>query len=92
MTTQLDLSKLSKNELMALLERQIKQQASGLMVKLNSAGGVYIRHDSFREFSDKKGKEYTAGINVPLLTALALFGNPTLCAEIHEAIKAIKAK
>lgn len=84
-----DLSKLSKQELMALLENQIKAQASGLQVKLNKSGGVYIRHDSFREFSASKSKEYVAGINVPLLTALALFGNATLCAEIHEAIKAL---
>ena len=90
-TTKTDLSKLPKEKLLAMLEAQLKAQASGLMVKLNKSGGVYIRHDSFKEFSESKSKEYVAGINVPLLTALALFGNPALCAEIHEAIKNIKA-
>ena len=84
------LSKLNKNELVAMMEKMLKNQGSELMVKFNSSGGVYIRHSSFKEFSQAKQKEYIAGINVPLLTALALFGNPELCKEIHERITELK--
>lgn len=83
------LAKMNKNDLLALVERLTKAQASSLLVKRNSSGGVYIRHDSFKEFSDSKQKEYVAGINVPANTAIALFGNPELCKEIFEAIKNI---
>jgi hypothetical protein len=87
MFTAEQIAKMKPTELKAALESIVKQQATGLQVKLNKSGGVYIRHDSFKEFSASKSKEYVAGINVPLLTALALFGNPELCKQIHEQIK-----
>lgn len=83
------LSKLSKTDLLAMVEKMAKAQNSGLMVKRNSAGGLYIRHDTFKEFSSAKQKEYVAGINIPANTALALFGNPELCKEIFERIKSM---
>ena len=83
------LSKLSKTDLLAMVEKMTKAQNSGLMVKRNSAGGLYIRHDSFKEFSSAKQKEYVAGINIPANTAVALFGNQELCKEIFERIKSM---
>jgi hypothetical protein len=90
MTTGMDLSKLSKQELLALIERQQRNDASGLIVKLTEKGGVYIRHDSFKEFSTAKGKEYTAGLNMGFVTAKALFNNPALVEAIRESINAMK--
>lgn len=85
----LNLSKMSKEQIIALYESKLKAESSGLMVKVNQSGGVYIRHNSFKEFSDRTQKEYTAGINVPMATAVALFGNKDLCAQIFEAINNI---
>lgn len=81
-----DLSKLSKHELLAFIEAQSKMRASGLIVKRNSAGGVYIRHDSFIEYSKSKEKEYVAGLNIPATTAKALFGNPELLKQVVEQV------
>lgn len=89
MSINTDLNKLSKTELMAMLEAKLKAEAGGLMVKRNASGGVYIRHPSFKEFSDSKQKEYVAGINIPAATAVALFSNPALFKEIGDAIKAL---
>ena len=44
MSTQL--SKLSKEQLIAMLEQQSKNSSNELIVKFNSAGGVFIRHAS----------------------------------------------
>lgn len=86
----LDLGKLSKQELLAYIERQQQNDAAGLMVKLTEKGGIYIRHDSFKEFSSAKGKEYTAGINLGFVTAKALFNNPALLEAIRDSINALK--
>jgi len=89
MQKSMDLSKLSKQDLMELLQRQAENNASGLMVKLTAGGGVYIKHDSFREFSVAKNKEYTAGINIGYATAKALFGNPALLKQVSDSINAL---
>jgi hypothetical protein len=84
------LAKMSKEQLLAMLENKLKADASGLIVKLTDKGGVYIRHDSFKEFSTAKGKEYTAGINLGFVTAKSLFNNPELINQIRDAINAMK--
>lgn len=84
------LAKLPKEQLLKIMEQQIKAQASGLTVKLTDKGGVYIRHDSFKEFSSAKGKEYTAGINLGFVTAKSLFNNQALIEQIRDAINAMK--
>lgn len=84
------LKNMSKQELLALIESQAKAQASGLIVKLTEKGGVYIRHDSFKEFSTAKGKEYTAGINLGFVTAKALFNSPELLKQIRDTLNSIK--
>lgn len=86
-----DLSKLSKNELLALIEQQHKNNAAGLIVKVTEKGGLFIRHDSFTEYSKAKEKDYVAGINLGFNTAKALFNNPVLLEEIKNSINAIKA-
>ena len=67
-------------------------QESGLIVKLNSKGGVFIRSNEFKEFSVSKNKEYTAGINMGANTAKALFGNPTLLADIAKQVQGLFLK
>ena len=83
------LSKLTKNELMALIEQQHKNNAAGLMVKVTDKGGIFIKHDSFKEYSTAKEKEYVAGINIGFATAQALFNNPSLLSEVVASIKAL---
>ena len=85
-----NLKNMTKEQLLKLMEANLKAQASGLTVKLTEKGGVYIRHDSFREFSQAKGKEYTAGINLGFVTAKSLFNNPALLEQIRDAINAMK--
>jgi hypothetical protein len=82
-----DLNKLSKQELLSILEATMKAQSSGLMVKKNAAGGVYIRHSSFEEYSTAKNKVYVSGINIGLNTAKKLFNNPELIEQIKEQLK-----
>lgn len=88
-----NLSKMTKAELMEALERAMKSKANvggqALLVKRNASGGVFIRHPSFLEFSDRTQKDYVAGINIPANTAVALFSNPELLNQIAQAIKDI---
>ena len=83
---QMNLNNLTKAELLKLLQAQQAQQQAGLMVKRNSSGGVYIRSDKFQEWSEKKGKAYTAGINIPSNTAKVLFNDASLIELIKEAV------
>lgn len=87
---QKQLAKMSKDELLALVAQQQEAQANGLMVKRNASGGVYIRSDKFIEWSEKKQKSYTAGINIPPNTAKVLFNDPTLLELIKDAVNNLK--
>lgn len=73
-------------EAQRLLAQFQNAQASGLMVKKNSAGGVYIRSAQFKEWSVKKGKQYTYGLNIPLATAKILFNDAEMLEQIKEAV------
>lgn len=77
-------------ELEAQLARQQRAMESKLTVKLNQSGGVYIRHDSFREWSTAKNKEYVAGVNMGYNTALTLFNNPELIEQVRDMVNSIK--
>ena len=81
-----NLSKMTKEQLLEMVQKQQAQQASGLMVKRNASGGVFVRAESFVEWSDKKQKSYTAGINLPANTAKVLFNDANLIEIIREAI------
>lgn len=85
----LDLSKLTKQELLAMVEQQAKNSASGLIVKVTEKGGIYISHESFVEYSTAKGKTYKAGINIGMNTAQALFLDPTLLSNVVESIRTV---
>lgn len=86
--TTVNLSKMNKNDLEALARKLLEQQKNNaaLMVKRNASGGVYIRSEKFVEWSDKKQKSYTAGINIPANTAKVLFNDPTLIEAISKEI------
>jgi hypothetical protein len=86
----MDITKLSKPELLAYIERQASNNASGLLFKVTDKGGIYIRHDSFKEYSSTKSKDYIAGINIGYSTAKALFNNPALLDAIRESVNTIK--
>ncbi len=86
----MDLNKLTKDELKAMVEKTVAQQASGLMVKRNSSGGVFIRAESFVEWSDKKNKSYTAGVNIPQNTAKVLFNDSNLLELIRDAVNELE--
>jgi len=75
-----------EDEIAALKAQIAAQNGLGLMVKVNASGGAYIRHQSFKAWSDKKDKEYTAGINMNMRVAKALFSNLDLCKEIAEKL------
>jgi len=81
-----NLSKLTKEQLMAMVEKTQELQASGLMVKRNASGGIFVRAESFVEWSDKKQKNYTAGVNIPANTAKVLFNDDNLLGLIRDAI------
>ena len=81
---------MTKDELVKILEAQQAQQQAGLMVKRNASGGIYIRSDKFIEWSEKKGKSYTAGLNVPSNTAKVLFNDPSLLDLIKEAVNSLE--
>lgn len=80
---------MTKEQLIALVESQSKQASDKLLVKINSAGGVFIRHASFREFSERTGKEYVAGINMGFETAKVLFNSPEMLKSIQEHVNAL---
>lgn len=69
---------MTKDDLIKMLQQQQDAQASGLLVKRNKSGGVFIRADHFIEWSEAKGKEYTYGMNLPYATAKKLFNDPSL--------------
>ena len=79
-----------EQELEQLKQLLASQSSGGLMVKVNSSGGVYIRHASFVEYSSTKNKEYVAGVNMGYVTAKALFNNPELIEQIRTAVNALK--
>jgi hypothetical protein len=85
----MNLSKMSKEELVKLLQQQQASQASGLMVKFNSGGGIFIRSSKFQEWSTAKNKSYVAGINIPPNTAQVLFNDPQLLELIREEVNAL---
>ena len=88
----IDTNNMTKDQLKALvaqLAQANQAQASGLMVKPNKSGGVYIRHNSFVEYSEAKGKNYVAGINMGNETAKALFNNPELLDQIKSMINSL---
>ncbi len=82
----MNLSKLTKEQLLNMLQQQQQAQASGLLVKRNKSGGVFIRADHFIEWSEAKGKEYTYGMNLPYATAKKLFNDEGLLELIKGAI------
>ena len=72
----LNLQNMTKTQLEALIMEQAKQleaKASGLVVKRNKAGGVYITHQSFRAMKKDGSGDYQAGLNISDETAKALF-------------------
>jgi hypothetical protein len=85
----MDISKMSKAQLAEIVAQMQASQESGLIVKKNSKGGIFIRSNDFREFSVNKGKEYTAGINLGMNTAKALFGNKELLDQVSKLVMAI---
>ena len=55
------------------------------VVKLNSAGGLYVTDPSMRAYSAKKNKHYQAGLNLsPIDAVKALFANDELLTEIRK--------
>ena len=92
LNSQIDLTKLTKQELCALIEQQHKNNAAGLIVKVTDKGGLYIRSDSFVEYSTAKEKDYVAGINMGLNTAIALFTNDALLTQVVASVKALATK
>lgn len=80
---------MTKEELVKMLEAQQASQASGLMVKVNSSGGIYIRSSKFQEWSSAKNKSYIAGINIPRNTAHILFNDPQLIELIRDEVNTI---
>lgn len=86
----MNLSKLSKEQLLEMVAKQQAHQASGLMVKRNSSGGVFIRAEVFQEWSEAKKKAYTAGINIPANTAKTLFNDENLLRLIRDAINELE--
>lgn len=76
-------------QLQAQLATQQQQQASGLMIKKNASGGVYIRSAQFKEWSVKKSKQYTYGLNIPFATAKILFNDSEMLNQIKEAINSM---
>ena len=55
------------------------------VVKLNSAGGLYVTDPSMRAYSSKKNKHYQAGLNLsPIDAVKALFANDELLTEIRK--------
>jgi hypothetical protein len=85
-----NLTKAQMEQHIKQLEAQLagvqKAQSTGLMVKVNASGGIYIRSSEFREWSAKKNKEYTAGINLGFNTAKVLFNSPELLEQIKEQV------
>ena len=81
---------MTKEQLLELVQAQQAQQQAGLMVKRNASGGVYIRSEKFIEWSDKKQKSYTAGINIPFNTAKVLLNDESLLAMIRDAVNNIE--
>jgi hypothetical protein len=77
---------LSQEQLAQLVAAELaKAQAHGknrTIIKLTDKGGLFVRHASFVELS-REGKEYLAGVNLPLKTAKALFTNDKLLSEIR---------
>lgn len=82
----LNMKDMTKQELLAYIELQQANNAAGLIVKVTEKGGVYIRHDSFLEYSAAKEKDYVAGINLGYKTAKALFGNPALLKQVIDSV------
>ncbi len=76
----------SAQELIAIIEAQAKRDSSGLIVKITEKGGVFIKHESFKEYSTAKEKEYIAGINLGFTTAKALFNNPDMINQIRDFV------
>ena len=77
---------MTKEQLLALIDAKVQAEASGLMVKRTEKGGIFIRHASFKAFSERTGKEYTSGINLPATVAYALFNNDALIADIRKQL------
>lgn len=86
-----NLKNMTKEQLVKMLEQTQQAQASGLMVKLNSSGGIYIRSSNFKAWSTSKNKEYIAGINMPVSVAKALFNDASMLELIKDEVNKIIA-
>jgi sugar lactone lactonase YvrE len=64
---------------------QNNAKARSRVIKLNSAGGLYVTDPSLRAYSEKKSKHYQAGFNLsPIDACRALFSNDELLAAIKQ--------
>ena len=86
----MSLTKAQLEQRLKELETQLATQQSGLTVKKNIKGGIFIRHGSFKEWSTKLNKEYTASLNLPFNTAKTLFNNQALIDQIRDLINGIE--
>jgi len=55
-------------------------------ISVNKNGGLYVKDPTFKAWSKTKNKEYTAGLNIDMNVARALFNNPELLEEIKTFI------
>ena len=70
----------------------MSKELTGVTIKRNKSGGLYVRHPNFIEYSEDKNKEYINGVNIPMNTAKQLFSNKTLLNAIQEFVQTEEKK
>lgn len=70
----------------ARLISQLSQPPKGKkrIVKLNTSGGLFVTDPTFKAWSARLSKQYTAGVNLDINVARALFNNDELLKEIRQ--------
>lgn len=63
-----------------------KQREVKRVITVNKNGGLYVKDPTFKAWSDKKNKEYVAGLNMDMKVARELFNNEELLQEIRNFI------
>lgn len=59
------------------------------IIKQTDKGGFYVRDPKLKAWSEKKGKVYVAGVNMPMSVAKALFTDDELLADIREFVESV---
>ena len=88
----MSLENLTKAELLEFIKSQEQARTLGLTVKVTAKGGIYIQSSEFKEYSEAKQKTYTAGINLGMNTARALFNNQALIDAIRDEVNKLGKK